>query len=155
MIQAIHARVDGDAVVIISSGHGTRVHYRDILELWRWDKEHIPVPFKTANLEVLRAKDGVTMLLAAKHAVDCPLGVWTAVIKNLYVLAKQLEALRNLQTTIEDQAILLTQSVGILLSPDDRVLAEAAKLLPGAGNLPPQLIGCPSIVSEEFIRATN
>ncbi len=151
MIEAIQARIDSESILIIHRHVTAKIHYRDVLELYAWQKFNIPSDFVTPMVRVSRVAGGVTLRLRGEQQtqqeVDCPAEVAAQLITNLCRLAKQVEALTNAKNLIAEQAFLLQQPVGLCITPDVRIFNEATKLLGGAGHVPEQLIGLPQIIS--------
>lgn len=150
--------------VFVTLQHGSDkvgVGYADVIDgyaaarsLWR-AVERFEAGQATGALQTVKAGPFVLELSGAtirfiyngKLWFSCPAYAAKAILQQMYSKAKELEQLtpKVMERTIEDQTLLLQSGFGLQLHPDQRVVKEAAKRLPGAGNIRGGLIGFPRV----------
>ena len=161
MDNQVRVNTEGVFVTLQYGSDKVGVGYADVIDgyaaarpLWR-AVECFEAGQAPGALRTVKAGPFVLQLLGAtvrfvyndKLWFACPAYAAKAILQQMYNKAKELEQLtpKVMERTIEDQTLLLQSGFGLQLHPDHRVVKEAARHLPGAGNIRGGLVGFPRI----------
>jgi hypothetical protein len=162
---AFQVRRAGDRVVLLYNGIGLAMHYSRAEALYflikrlsraaaEYDRTGDPSKVRTdsesldARLTVHRTGLLFTFELDGKLWIECPYQIARSLATLVYQKGKEIEEEVQYVKTAEGQAVLLQAGAPFALTGNQKIIQEAAKLIPGAGNIPStSVVGRPTVTT--------
>lgn len=161
---SFNVRRVADRVVLTHAGRGLAMHHTKAEELYMivkrlsaaseaydgtGDHSKVRTDSETLDSKLTVHRTGLLFTFELERTIwiECPYTVARQLVKIAYQKAKEIEEEVKYLQTAEGQAILFQAGAPFSLTGNDKIIQEAAKLLPGAGSIPSvAVVGTPELL---------